>query len=160
MFYIHKNSIFLLSIFLTHPYKNRSPTPITPPQFAPLYRTSSPLIAVPKALPWQIKSTFIIISIILHAVHSLYPYHLIIFFQILPVHHTIFLTLLQSSFHLQKTNKNPRVRISGACICCVTMNTFLRLPTGIISYIFFIFNILHSHKKIVFFSYECYTLLI
>lgn len=124
MFYIHKNSIFLLSIFLTHPYKNRSPTPITPPQFAPLYRTSSPLIAVPKALPWQIKSTFIIISIILHAVHSLYPYHLIIFFQILPVHHTIFLTLLQSSFHLQKTNKNPRVRISGACICCVPMNTY------------------------------------
>ena len=50
------------SIFLpTHPYKNRSLAPITPPQFAPLYRTLSPLIAVLKALPWQMKSTRIIV---------------------------------------------------------------------------------------------------
>ena len=44
-----------------HQYKNRSPFPITPPRFAPFYRTSSPLIAVPKALPWHTKSTRIII---------------------------------------------------------------------------------------------------
>ena len=54
------------SIFLpTHPYKNRSLAPITPPQFSPLYRTLSPLIAVLKALPWQMKSTFIIVLFLL-----------------------------------------------------------------------------------------------
>ena len=47
-------------LFFTHPYKNRSPQPITPPRFAPLYRTSSPLIAVPKALPWQMNNIRII----------------------------------------------------------------------------------------------------
>ncbi len=29
------------------------PTSITLPQFVPIYRTSSPLITVPKTLPWQ-----------------------------------------------------------------------------------------------------------
>ena len=54
------------SIFLpTHPYKNRSLAPITPPQFAPLYHTLSPLIAVLKALPWQMNSTFIIVLFLL-----------------------------------------------------------------------------------------------
>ena len=38
------------------------------------------------------------------------------------------------------------------------MDTYIILPIGIISYVFFIFNILLSHKQIVFFSYECYTL--
>ena len=55
------------SIFLpTHPYKNRSPQPITPSRFSPLYRTSSPFIAVLKALPWQMKSTFIIVLFLLN----------------------------------------------------------------------------------------------
>ncbi len=59
--FIHKKTIhFIPSFHFPHPYKNRSPTPITPPQFAPLYRTSSPPITVLKALPWQMKSTFII----------------------------------------------------------------------------------------------------
>ena len=48
-----------------HPYKNRSPFPITPPRFAPFYRTSSPLIAVLKVLPWQMKSIFIIVLFLL-----------------------------------------------------------------------------------------------
>ena len=51
--------------FSTNPYKNRSPQPITPPRFTPLYRTSSPLITVPKALPWQMNRTFIIVLFLL-----------------------------------------------------------------------------------------------
>ena len=39
--------------------------PITPPRFAPFYRTSSPLITVPKALPWQMNNIFIIILFLL-----------------------------------------------------------------------------------------------
>ena len=48
-------------VSLTSTYKYRSPQLITPPQFAPLYRTSSPLITVSKALPWHTKSTRIIV---------------------------------------------------------------------------------------------------
>ena len=49
------------SIFLPiDPYKSRSTHIYHSSQFAPLYRTSSPLITVPKALPWQMKSTLII----------------------------------------------------------------------------------------------------
>lgn len=47
-------------LFFTHPYKNRSLQPITSPRFAPFYRTSSPLITVSKALPWQMNNTLII----------------------------------------------------------------------------------------------------
>ena len=48
-------------VSLTSTYKYRSPQLITPPQFAPLYRTSSPLITVSQALPWQMNNTFIIV---------------------------------------------------------------------------------------------------
>ena len=50
---------FIRLFFFHNPYKNRSPFPITSPRYAPYYRTSSPLIAVPKALPWQMNNTFI-----------------------------------------------------------------------------------------------------
>ncbi|MFR0801795.1 MAG: hypothetical protein ACLSHX_12635 [Suilimivivens sp.] len=60
-FFTHKNIVrYITVIFQSHPYKNRSPFPITSPRYAPYYRTSSPLITVLKALPWQMKSTFII----------------------------------------------------------------------------------------------------
>ena len=36
------------------------PTSITLPQFVPIYRTSSPLITVPKTLPWQTNNIFFI----------------------------------------------------------------------------------------------------
>lgn len=39
--------------------KTRSPQPITPPRFAPLYRTSSPLITVSTVLPWQMNKNLI-----------------------------------------------------------------------------------------------------
>ena len=52
-------------LFFTRPYKNRSPFPITSPRFALLYRTSSPHIAVLKALPWQMKSTLIVVLFLL-----------------------------------------------------------------------------------------------
>ena len=48
-------------LFFTRPHKNRSPFPITSPRFALLYRTSSPHIAVLKALPWQMNNTFILL---------------------------------------------------------------------------------------------------
>jgi len=50
--FIHKKAIhFIPSFHFPHPYKNRSTHIYHPTQFAPLYRTSSPLITVPKALP-------------------------------------------------------------------------------------------------------------
>ena len=52
-------------LFFTRPYKNRSPFPITSPRYAPYYRTSSPLITVLKALPWQMKSTLIVVLFLL-----------------------------------------------------------------------------------------------
>ena len=64
--FIHKKTIhFIPSFHFPHPYKNRSPTPITPPQFAPLYRTSLPPITVPKALPWHTNSILIIVLFLL-----------------------------------------------------------------------------------------------
>ena len=64
--FIHMKAIhFILSSHFPHPYKNRSTHIYHPTQFAPLYRTSSPLIAVPKALPWQTNSTFIIVLFLL-----------------------------------------------------------------------------------------------
>ena len=64
--FIHRTTTHFISLFCyPHPYKNRSPQPITPPRFAPLYRTSSPHITVPKALPWQMKNTFIIVLFLL-----------------------------------------------------------------------------------------------
>ena len=59
------NNTFLLVLSSVYPYKNRSPHSVIQPQFAPLYRASSPLITVPKALPWQIKSTLIIVLFLL-----------------------------------------------------------------------------------------------
>lgn len=59
--FIHRTTTHFISLFCyPHPYKNRSPQPITPPRFAPLYRTSSPLITVPKTLPWQTNNIFFI----------------------------------------------------------------------------------------------------
>lgn len=52
--FVHRTTAHFISLFCyPHPYKNRSPQLVTPPRFAPFYRTSSPLITVPKALPWQ-----------------------------------------------------------------------------------------------------------
>ena len=54
------------SIFLPiDPYKSRSTHIYHSSQFATLYRTSSPLITVPKALPWHINSIFIIVLFLL-----------------------------------------------------------------------------------------------
>ena len=53
---------FIQLFFFHNPYKNRSSFPITPPCFTPFYRTSSPIITVPKVLPWQMKSTRILIK--------------------------------------------------------------------------------------------------
>jgi len=59
--FIHRTTAHFISLFCyPHPYKNRSPQLITPPRFAPFCRTLSPLISVHKALPWQIKSTRIL----------------------------------------------------------------------------------------------------
>ena len=52
---------FLLVLSSVYPYKNRSPHSVIQPQFAPLYRASSPLITVPKSLPWQMNNTFILL---------------------------------------------------------------------------------------------------
>jgi len=50
--FIHRTTTHFISLFCyPHPYKNRSPQPITPPRFAQLYRTSSPLITVSTVLP-------------------------------------------------------------------------------------------------------------
>ena len=49
--FIHRTTAHFISLFCyPHPYKNRSPQLITPPRFAPFYRTLSPLISVHKAL--------------------------------------------------------------------------------------------------------------
>lgn len=64
--FIHRTTTHFISLFCyPHPYKNRNPSPITPPQFAPFYRTLSPLIREHKALPWQMKSIFIIVLFLL-----------------------------------------------------------------------------------------------
>ena len=64
--FIHRTTTHFISLFCyPHPYKNRSPQPITPPRFAPLYRTSSPLITVSTVLPWQMKSIFNIVFYLL-----------------------------------------------------------------------------------------------
>ena len=75
------------SIFHSHPYKKRSTYISHPPRFAPFYRTSSPLITVPKALPWQIKSTFIMQFYFLSYKFKIpyIPNYLIIYFVPLPL---------------------------------------------------------------------------
>lgn len=53
--YYKKADTYVLPLHFPHPYKNRSFFPITPPQFALFYRTSSQLITVPQVLPLQAK---------------------------------------------------------------------------------------------------------
>ena len=86
--FIHRTTTHFISLFCyPHPYKNRSPQPITPPQFAPLYRTSSPLITVSTVLPWQMNSTFIMQFYFLSYKFKIpyIPNYLIIYFVPLPL---------------------------------------------------------------------------
>lgn len=66
MFYKNRSTCLLYQIFTrqfsSHPYKKRSIHVYPLSRFAPLYRTSSPLITVLKALPWQINNIFIIVA--------------------------------------------------------------------------------------------------
>ncbi len=69
MFYKNRSTCLLHQFFTrqfcSHPYKNRSIHVYLLSRFALLYRTSSPPITVPKALPWQMNRTLIMVLVLL-----------------------------------------------------------------------------------------------